>query len=391
MAWEEANVVEQRFEFVLRARRDEESMSGLCREYGISRKTGYKWLNRFKDARSVTALHDRSRRPRRMPQATPGWLEERVVELRQKHGWSGRKLRRLLLREGIEISRSTIDRIIKRRGLVLPEDRRRPAVKRFERSKPNELWQMDFKGEYVLKGVERCYPLSVLDDNSRYLVGLKPLRSPGTKGVLESLVGLFEEFGVPDAMLMDHGAPWWGASNGHGLTRLSVELIKQGIRLIYGAIAHPQTQGKVERFHHTLARALRHRGGVPQDFDLLAIMLAAIRHEYNEVRPHEALGDETPATLYRPSTRPYQPVPPEWVYPDGADVRYVDKAGCCSYQGQRYFVCMALKGEPVWSRRIDGLLVIVYRHMYVREIDLKTGRTRAVVRPACHQDLLPLS
>ena len=386
MPWKGATVVERRFEFVLRARSGDESISHLCREFGISRKTGHKWLKRYQERGSTTALFDLSRRPHRSPKKTPREIEERVIELRKLYGWSGRKLRKLLQAEGIDLSRSTIDRIIDRNGLIEKRDRRRPAVKRFERSKPNELWQMDFKGEYILRGVERCYPLSLLDDHSRFAVGVFPLKAPSGDQVRRCAVECFEEFGVPDAMLMDHGTPWWHSKNGHGLTHFSVDLIKQGIELIYGSVGHPQTQGKVERFHQTMKRSLKHRG-VPQDFAGMREALREFRYIYNEVRPHQALDDDTPASRYKPSSLTYDPHPREWSYPVGADVRKLNSAGCLDYAGGRSFISEALAGERVWCRRIDHLLVVRYRHMYVREIDLSTGRTTAVVRPVKTKDL----
>ena len=386
MPWKGATVVERRFEFVLRARSGWESISHLCNEFGISRATGHKWLKRYEDRGSITALFDQSRRPHGSPNRTPQGHEERVIELRQLYGWSGRKLKKLLHAEGIDLSRSTIDRIIDRNGLIEKRSRHRPAVKRFERSKPNELWQMDFKGEYILRGVERCYPLSLLDDHSRFSVGVFPLHAPSGAQVKRCVVECFKEFGVPDAMLMDHGTPWWQSKNGHGLTRFSVDLIKQGIKLIYGSVGHPQTQGKVERFHQTMKRSLKHRG-VPQDFAGMSRALREFRHVYNEIRPHQALDDETPASRYTPSTKAYDPHPRDWSYPIGAEVRKLNSAGCLEYAGGRSFVSEALAGERVWCRRVDDLLVIRYRHMYVREIDLSTGRTTAVVRPVKGREL----
>lgn len=380
MPWKGTTVLEQKIEFIVRARVGREPISKLCKEFGVSRKTAYKWLNRYQSEGTVKALFDRSRRPRESPNRTPAEIEERIVQLRQSYGWSGRKLRKLLLGEGISISRSTIDRIIDRKGLIEKKSRRRPAVKRFERKRPNDLVQMDFKGEYILGGINRCYPLSLLDDHSRFCLGLFPLSSPKGSLVTKSLISTFEEYGVPNSILMDHGTPWWHSNNGHGLTKFSVSLIKQGIQLIYGSVGHPQTQGKVERFHQTMKRHLRHRG-VPQTFCGMEKALREFRHIYNEIRPHQALDDETPSSRYQPSRKAYEPCPVEWLYPNGADVRRLNTAGCLDYKGLRAFVCEALAGERVWCRRIDNLLVVRYRHMYVREIDLSTGRTTAVVRP----------
>jgi transposase InsO family protein len=379
MPWKETDVLSERIEFVYRARIGEESISGLCDEFGVSRKTGHKWLGRYEEG-GFPSLTDRSRRPKRQPKKTPESIEDRVVELRLEYGWSGPKLQVLLAKEGVSLSTATIDRIIKRRGLVSKEASKKAATKRFERSRPNELWQMDFKGEYLLREGGRCYPLSILDDHSRYAVGVFALARPSRQLVQPCVERCFETYGVPDAMLMDHGTPWWNSSNAHGLTRLSVSLIKQGVRLIFGSIAHPQTQGKVERFHRTMKQEMKHRG-VPQSVEGIAQALSHFRQVYNDVRPHEALDMDVPSARYTPSPKAFDPNPPEWEYPEGADVRKVSHAGNLAYRGRQYYACKALGSEWVWCREIDNRLLVTYRHMYIREIDLDTGRTTAVVRP----------
>lgn len=380
MPWKETDVVSQRIEFVVRALRGESTISELCREFGVSRKTGHKWLRRYQEAGSLQGLEELSRRPRTSPNRTPSAIEERVVELRKKHGWSGKKLSRMLEWEGISLSVSTVDRIIKRRGLVRQDKSSRPATRRFERLHPNELWQMDFKGEYRLRGGDRCYPLSLLDDHSRFSPGLFALSEPDTKAVQTSLISAFERFGLPESMLVDHGTPWWCASSGHGITTLSVSLIKQGIKLIYSGFAHPQTQGKVERFHRTLGEAMIHRG-VPQTVAGLSAAFDEFRYEYNQIRPHESLDLLVPAVVYRPSSRQYQPTPPEWIYPENSDVRRLDSGGYLSLNHQRHFVSEALRGERVHCQSFGNRILITYRHMHIRELDLSTGKSIAVVRP----------
>lgn len=355
-------------------------MAGLCRRYGISRPTGYKWLRRYREVGSLSELDERSRRPRHSPGRTPEWIEDRVEELRRRYGWAGRKLRRLLDDEGIVLARSTIDRILKRRGLVEPSQARRAAPSRFERPRPNDLWQMDFKGQYVLARGGVCHPLSILDDHSRFAVGLYAMRSQHGDGVRQCLLKTWDRYGLPRAMLMDHGNPWWATSNGHGLTRLSVFLIDQGVDLIYGAIGHPQTQGKVERFHQTLDRELRHRG-LPRSLSGFRQSFSEWRRDYNQMRPHEALGDEPPRTRYRPSRRSYNLNPTPWQYPEGADLRTVSNAGLVCYESRQYFVCHALAGQLVHCQRFERRVLVTYRHMQIREICLERGRTTAVVRP----------
>jgi len=391
MPWRETDAMRERIEFVVLARQGGTSVSELCRQYGVSRKTAYKWLQRYREAGSLTGLVERSRRPRRSPGQTPEEVEGRVVALRRRYGWGGRKLALRLAQEGVVLSAATIDRIIQRRGLVGPDVRGRGAATRFERSQPNELWQMDFKGEYPLEGRSWCFPLTILDDHSRYLIGLDPLVSTETAPVTRSLIQCFDRYGLPDAMLLDHGVPWWSTTNGHGLTRLSVFLLNQDIRLIYGAVAHPQTRGKIERLHRTLHRSLC-GWGVPSDLPGFRRALGAFRHEYNQLRPHAALQMAVPADRYRPSSRPYNPTPPEWDYPSDGVVLRLNSQGCLDYRSHRYFVCEALARQPVLCQEFDDKLLITYRTMHIREIELKTGRTTPLVRPA-HQPttLSPMS
>jgi len=379
MPWGSSSVTEERVKFVIRASQDSSNMSALCREFGISRPTGYKWLDRFVRAGSVLGVLEHSRRPHHIPNRTPEEREDLVVDLRRQYGWGAKKLRVLLLQEGLDLKVATINRILKRRGLVHVKDSHRPAVKRFERERPNQLWQMDFKGDYAV-WCGRCYPLSILDDHSRFIVGLYALGGQDTETVRSSLIATFERYGVPEAMLMDHGVPWWSNSNGYGLTRLSVSLIKQGIRLYFSGVRHPQTQGKVERFHRTLTAAVRHRGR-PSTLSEFAEVFKAIRREYNDVRPHESLEMDVPSNHYHPSKRAYEPEPSAWEYPEGSDLVRLNQKGGMYYRKHRHVVCEALGGEVVRLEEINDKLLVSYRQMYIREIDCSTGRSRALLLP----------
>jgi transposase InsO family protein len=379
MPWARTDVSNERVKFVVRAASGKERMTALCREFGVSRPTGYRWRHRFQKGGSVTAVVERSRRPAHSPSQTEAEKEERVEALRREYGWGGKKIEVLLREEGTSLTVTTINRILKRRGLIGRKDSNAPAVERFERSTPNELWQMDGKGEYHASD-GTCYPLSILDDHSRYAVGLYGLPAFTAERVYPCLVHAFERYGVPEAMLMDRGTVWWGTANGYGLTWLSVRLIEQGIRLHYGRVHHPQTQGKVERFHRTLDEAVRHRGK-PRQMAMWPEVLEEFRQVYNERRPHEALGMQRPAQRYRPSARSYQAVPRDWDYPGGSMVRRLNPAGCLDWEGQRWFVCEALAGRRVRVESVENLLLVSYRHMYVREIDRQQRCTRPLVMP----------
>jgi transposase InsO family protein len=381
MPWRETDAMDQRIQFVVRALEEHANRSELCREFGISRKTGYKWIKRYREVKSLQALVPKSRRPKHSPRQTPPEVEEQVEALRKKHGWGGGKLSCMLLREGVVLPAGTVDRVLRRRGLTGPAPDGRAALQRFERATPNDLWQIDFKGPMQWLDAWSSTPLSVLDDHSRFVVGLAPLRSLTEEATLPPLVACFEEYGLPSTILMDHGSPWWSTTNGHGLTRFSIRLIQQGIRLIYGRIRHPQTQGKVERFHRTLKASFRHKG-LPPTFDGFVEALAAFREEYNEVRPHEALAMQVPASRYQKSARSYEAKPREWEYPQGSQVLRLNTAGCLDYRGHRYFVCEALAGERVRCQPFVQRVLVSYRHMEIRELDLDARRTLPVVRLA---------
>jgi transposase InsO family protein len=379
MPWKVVDVLDQRISFVVRALQPGANISALCAEMGISRPTGYRWLQRYVETGRLELLRDRSRRPHASPEQISGELERRVVALRQRFGWGARKLQVLLAREGRSVSVSTINRVMQRNGLLKLADRHRPAVRRFVREQPNQLWQMDFKGDYAL-AEGKCHPLVILDDHSRFALGVYALPSQRASDVHPKLIDTFERHGLPDQMLMDHGTPWWSTTNGHGLTWLSVSLIKQGVELHFGAIRHPQTQGKAERFNRTLTDAVR-QAGTPNSLDQWEVFLAGFRQEYNFVRPHEAINMAVPADCYRPSARAYVPNGQPWDYPSGAIVHQLNSEGFVTHAGQRYFVCEALAREEVMVQPFADRLLVSFRHMHVREVDLTTGHSHPIVRP----------
>ena len=383
MAWRSVDVQEQRIRFVVAASRGECSMSALCAEFEISRATGHLWLKRYR-AGGVALMAEQSRRPRRSPRRTVAAIEERVIALRRERpDWGARKLAVLLAREGLELPAATVHRILGRRGLVRVEDRHPQALGRFEREEPNQLWQMDFKSP---KGWDQPVgPLSVIDDRSRYAITLHQTGSTRAEAVREQLEQAFTRCGVPQAMLMDHGTPWWNAASAGGWTQLTVWLMKQGLRLHLSGIRHPQTQGKVERFHGALEKARRLRG-LPEPA-LRQRWLDDFRQEYNHLRPHEALQMQTPASLWQPSSQPYDPDPPPWQYPEGVEVHRLEKTGQLTLNGRRWQVAGALASERVRLVRIDQRILVFYRNTLVRELDLVSQGSTAV--DPCNTKYLP--
>ncbi len=376
MPWRTESVMDRRVEFVLRAKEGEESVAGLCRAYGISRPTGYLWLHRYQELGSVSGLAEHSRRPLHSPQRTGEGVEAAVLALRDKTGWGGPKIAKVLEQRGLQIGSATAQRILKRGGRVVPPKVEKTKL-RFAREQCNELAQMDFKGEYTLTR-EKCYPLSLLDDCSRYLHGLWPVRSTGGEGVKQTLEAYFREQGVPLSLLMDHGTPWFSTTNQQGLTWVSVWLLKQGVILRYSGVGHPQTQGKVERFHQTLKRRTRHRGE-PTTMGEWVRWAIEFRHEYNFERPHESLGNKTPGEIYQAvNLRAYQEQPRDWEYTGGV-VKRLNTQGRLYYRQQTYFVSEALASERVRVDELDGKLLVTFRHMTVREIELRTGKSSAVM------------
>jgi transposase InsO family protein len=374
MPWKTMDVRQQRVEFVVAAHQSQKPFLELCEEYGISRPTGYLWVERY-GQQGLAGIAERSRRPQHSPQRTGEAEEQRVVELRQQYpDWGARKLQWLLGRQGLDLAVSTVHRILLRHGMVRVEDRHRQAVRRFRREHPNQLWQMDFKSP---RGWDtHVGPLSVLDDHSRYLVVLAATGTTRAELVREQLAEAFVRCGVPEAMLMDHGTPWWNTQSAGGITGLAIWLMKQGIGLYWSGFRHPQTQGKVERFHGCLERAIALRGLPRQGRQA---WLDAFRQEHNEVRPHEALGMNPPARLWQRSPKNYDPHPPPWQYPEGAEVKHLGHQGQVRIAGHIHYF-RPLAGEWVRLIRIEDRILICYCNTVVREIEGASHRSLHVER-----------
>jgi transposase InsO family protein len=364
MPWEVQPVPELRLALVHAVRSAGLSAADAARHFGVSRKTAFKWLARH-DAEPDRPLDDRSRRPHRSPGRTPDDVERLVLAARDRWGWGPRKLRAVLARDGAPVPPvRTIAAILARHGRTRPAAAAPgPPPQRFEHAAPNDLWQLDFKGPLE---VARCkvMPLSVLDDHSRYLLALRPCTDMTFATVQAVLWDVFGDVGLPARLLCDNAFST-AKNSGVGLTRFEGWLIRLGIRPAHGRPYHPQTQGKVERFHGTLEAELWPH--VRRDaLEHFAADLEAYRPVYNAVRPHEALGDEPPVTRWRPSPRRRPERVPEASYPAGSVVRRVGQVGEVRYRGARILVGRGLAGEPVRVEERGGQVEVFYCDHRVR-------------------------
>ena len=371
MPWQCVTPMSQRKEFVALALMDGVNMAQLCRGFGISRKTGYKWLARYRHEGDL-GLRERSRQPRSSPGVTPPAVAEAVLRLREVHpAWGGRKLRARLQAQGWPgvPAASTITAMLRRHGLIDPaESAKHRAWRRFEAPAPHDLWQMDFKGHFALDQ-GRCHPLTVLDDHSRFSLGLEACADERGATVKERLTGIFRRYGLPRRMLMDNGSPW-GSDAAHPYTPLTVWLLRLGVKVGHSGPYHPQTLGKDERFHRTLkAEVLQHCRG-------LALAACQRRFEewrliYNLERPHEALGLAPPVSRYRQSPRSFPETLPVWDYGPGDQVRKVQALGWISFRGREFRLSKAFRGELVALRPTlqEGVWAVFFGPHRLAQID----------------------
>ncbi|HVU15695.1 MAG TPA: IS481 family transposase [Candidatus Didemnitutus sp.] len=338
----------QRLEFVLLAHQRALALSELCRRYRISRKTGYKWLKRY-EAGGHAALVDRSRKPHRSPRQVSAAVAAMVLALREQTTWGGRKLHQRLkhLRSEAVPAASTCTQILRRAG-QLRTDRPGGPLRRFERPGPNELWQMDHKGDFPTQSGPRCHPLTVCDDHSRYNLVLDAGSNRRTATVQAALHAAFARYGLPEAILCDNGGAWGNLAEGAGHTPLTVWLLRLGVRVLHGRPYHPQTQGKEERFHRTLQQELLDRH-TWRDLAHCATEFSRFRQRYNHERPHDALQGATPDSRYRPSVRALPAALPVPEY-SAMDVRTVRARGVITFGNQTWYIGEAFASLPIGLR-----------------------------------------
>jgi transposase InsO family protein len=372
MPWQEHTPMSLREEFVTFAQQEGANMRELCRRYGISPTTGYKWLGRA--IAGETDLRDRSRRPHTSPRRTPAAIEDAVLALRAAHpAWGSRKLHHVLAREHVvqpAPAPSTITAILRRHDCLAAPARPSRDYQRFEAAAPNDLWQIDFMGQPDLP-TGKVHPLTVLDDHSRFVLLLAACAAEQLEIVAEQVLTLCRRYGLPRRILTDNGPPW-GTAGSPGLTTLEASWLRLGIDVRHGRPLHPQTQGKVERVHRTIWAEVPGIRDLP-DLATAQRRFDAWREVYNHQRPHEALADAVPASRYQPSPRPLPEVLPPLVYGPEDAVRKVQRDGTISFQGRAIFLSHGLHGEPVAVRRTgeEGIFTVWYCHRQVDAIDLR--------------------
>jgi transposase InsO family protein len=372
MPWKEKSVMELRTLFVLKASEPLANISELCREFGISRKTGYKWLKRYANE-GFDGLKNLSQRPKSFPHEIDVDTCLEVIRLKKDHPeWGPKKIHALLGRRRNKESlpaRITIERILDRAGYVkhVTKRKKRPPIPKrsiIQPSQPNDVWTVDFKGWWMTALGFRCEPLTVRDEFSRFVFLLKPLANSKTESVRREFEHLFKVYGLPSVIRFDNGQPFACTRAVARLTRLSVWFITLGIRVDPINPGHPQDNGGHERMHKDIRDQLEKKGIADQAaFDLW-------RHEFNRIRPHEALQMKTPYDVYQKSDRPFPAGTIDIVYPSVFEIRIVNHLGNVTYKKKSYFISSSLAGMRVGLKHtVTSRLEVWFDYLWLGEID----------------------
>lgn len=385
MPWQECSKMDERLRFVARLL-EGEKMAELCREFDISRKTGYKIFDRYKDC-GVEGLTDRSRRPYRQANRLPFQIEARIVRLRKDHPtWGAPKIREKLRRQqlGIQLPAiSTVHAVLDRHGLVT-RGRRRSTYKAqgttlSHPTEPNELWCVDYKGEFMLADRRYCYPLTITDFVSRYLMCCEALE--GTREIYAFSVfeRIFKEYGLPKAIRTDNGVPFASVTAFFGLSKLSVWWLRLGIALERIQPAHPEQNGRHERMHLTLKKEATKPPG--KNFLQQQARFDSWQHEYNHERPHQALAMHYPVELHRPSPRPYRGLP-ALEYPFHDQTITVTQCGRLCFGGRKINLSAVFAGHNVGVREVaDHVWMISFMHYDLGFFDDQCTRVECAPNP----------
>ena len=387
MPWKETSVMEERLRFVARLL-EGEGMSEVCRSFGISRKTGYKIFNRYKED-GLEALTDRCRRPVRYANQLPEPVEAMIVRLKkEKPHWGARKIRELLVKRlagDVRIpAKSTVHAVLDRYGLVSQARKRNRANKAegtqlSEALEPNDLWCADFKGEFKLGNGRYCYPLTVTDQASRYLLCCEAFESTREQGVFDAFRRIFAERGLPAAIRSDNGLPFASPNGLYNLSKLSVWWLRLGIGLERIKPGHPQQNGRHERMHLTLKKEATRPAG--KNMLQQQARFDEFISEFNQERPHEALKMKTPSDIYTASERPYTGLP-EIQYPFHDKEALVTNCGRLCIYRKKINISTVLAGQKLGIKEVDdGIWLVSFLHYDLGYIDLEQRTLQTIDNP----------
>ena len=372
MPWECKTVEDQRREFAQAAMYCK-NFSALCREFGITRRTGLKWKERYTACQPLT---DRSRKPHTTPTRTPEEVELLILAVRAENpGWGAKTIHRVLERRGCQNLPcvKTVNNILHRYGCISPEEsQKRQPYTSFEKERCNVMWQTDFKGEFRMKDNNYCYLLTILDDHSRYSLRIAPRLSTANV-VIPVFTEVFQQYGMPDSILSDNGAQFAGFRKGY--TQFEKWLIDLDILPIHGRIKHPQTQGKIERFHRTMKHELLNHTEIA-DIEDAQTKFRLWQDKYNNLRPHEALGMKTPGEVYEPSQRQYESKVKEFEYGGEHHVLKVNSWGYVRFNGWQVYLSETMANQYIEFRTSsDGeTFAACYRNFKIAEFDTEDGQ-----------------
>jgi len=366
MPWENKTVEKLREEFAIAAK-ESKNFSSLCREFEISRKTGYKWIAR-------ETYSNQSRKPQTITNKTDEETEELILNKRKDNpGWGGKKIKQVLENQGYENlpCAKTCSNILKRNQCINKEEslKHKPFI-RYQKEYCNDMWQTDFKGDFKLLDGTRCYALTILDDCSRYSIMIDS--KPNTRGVTGSFQRAFEEFGMPNSVLSDNGTQFAGFKGGY--TQFERWLMEHDVLPKHGRIKHPQTQGKIERFHRSMNCELLKFN----EFDNLLVANNALqewRIKYNTIRPHEALGMKCPSDVYIPSNLRYVDTVPKYEYGGEHHIIKVNSWGYLRFGHWQQYLSetMANTYLEIRSNELENIFLVCFRNFIIAEFDAFTG------------------
>ncbi|WKK82295.2 IS481 family transposase [Marivirga arenosa] len=382
MPWKETRTMEQKVEFICEWRTQKYSITELCKAFNISRPTAYKLINRFQNE-GLEGLVEQSRTPRAHPNKTSAAIEEKIIQIKEKYArWGAKKIRRLLFNECCKEdvpSVVTVHKILNQHGFVKPQKRLRrvkPVFPIFDPQECNEVWSADYKGKFLMGNKIYCHPLTIADSRSRFLFTAKGHYKENLKAVKTEFTRVFRQYGIPKQIHTDNGSPFGSVASIQRFTQLSYWFIELGIIPVFSDPAHPEQNGRHERMH----RDLKASCAKPSAYDLKAQQrrLNNFVKEYNHVRPHEALGMETPASAHSFSTRPFPEKILVYDYDSDMKVLKVTQNGAVRWRSYYWvYLTAALKGKYVGVLDMDnGIWRVFYRSLFLGYFDEKHLRDK---------------